>query len=299
MKTTLFPLCALAAATLLASCGADKTDYDATGVFEATEVVVSAQTQGELTRMLPREGEPVEAGSLIAAVDTVQLALKRDQLVASLGAVGSRRYDVARQVAAIRQQIATQARERERFAQLVAKQAGNQKQVDDIDAQIAFLQKQLDAQTETLGNTNSSVDSELRSLEAQIAQIDDQIRRSAILSPLTGTVLARYAEPGELATAGKPLYKLADVGTLYLRAYVTAPQLTRLKLGQTVRVFADSGEDGRKEYKGRISWIADEAEFTPKTIQTRDERANLVYAVKIEVKNDGLIKSGMYGECKF
>lgn len=299
MKHRFFPLCALAATALFTACGEDKTEYDATGVFEATEVVVSAQTQGELLRMLPHEGEAVRADSLIAFVDTVQLALKRDQLVASLGAVGSKRYNVSRQVAAIRQQIATQQRERKRFADLVAKQAGNQKQVDDIDAQIALLQKQLDAQTETLENTNSSVNGELRSLEAQIAQIDDQIRRSSILSPLTGTVLARYAEPGELATVGKPLYKVADVGTLYLRAYVTAPQLTGLKLGQSVRVFADSGKDGRKEYKGRISWISDEAEFTPKTIQTRDERANLVYAVKVEVKNDGLIKSGMYGECKF
>ncbi|MGM9688708.1 MAG: HlyD family secretion protein [Alloprevotella sp.] len=284
---------------LCGACGSDERDYDAHGVFEATEVVVSAQTQGELLMFDRTEGDTVAHGDIVVQVDTVQLSLQRRQLLASLDAVGSRHYNVARQVAAIRQQIATQHSERTRFARLVAEHAANQKQVDDIDAQIALLEKQLAAQTETLENTNSGLQAEAQGIEAQLAALDDQLRRSAVRSPIKGTLLAKYAERGELATPGKPLFKVADMEHLYLRAYVTAPQLTQLKLGQQVRVFADEGSEGRKEYQGHIAWIADEAEFTPKTIQTRDERSNLVYAVKIAVRNDGLIKLGMYGSCEF
>lgn len=286
-------------AMMLTSCATDKNDYDATGVFEATEVIVSAQSQGELLQMNYDEGDTVVSGQQLALVDTVQLVLKRQQLAAGLSSVGARHYDVARQVAAVRQQLATQRKERSRFAKLVSEHAANQKQVDDIDAQIALLERQLSAQTETLENTNRSLNGDAQSLEAQIAQLDDQLRRSHILSPLGGTVLAKYAEQGELATNGRQLYKLADMRHLYLRAYVSAPLLTALRLGQKVTVYADQGKSGRKEYSGRITWISAEAEFTPKTIQTRDERANLVYAVKIAVENDGLIKLGMYGECKF
>lgn len=286
-------------AMMLTSCATDKNDYDATGVFEATEVIVSAQSQGELLQMNYDEGDTVVSGQQLALVDTVQLVLKRQQLVAGLSSVGARHYDVARQVAAVRQQLATQRKERSRFAKLVSEHAANQKQVDDIDAQIALLERQLSAQTETLENTNRSLNGDAQSLEAQIAQLDDQLRRSHILSPLGGTVLAKYAEQGELATNGRQLYKLADMRHLYLRAYVSAPQLTALRLGQKVTVYADQGKSGRKAYRGRITWISAEAEFTPKTIQTRDERANLVYAVKVAVENDGLIKLGMYGECKF
>lgn len=289
----------LTAALIMVSCGDKGETSDATGVFEATEVVISAQTQGELMQMNFAEGDTVANGSQLALVDTVQLALKRRQLVAGLSAVGARHYNVARQVAALKQQLATQRRERTRFANLVAQQAANQKQVDDIDAQIALLERQIAAQTETLENSNRSLTGEAQGLEAQIAQLDDQLRRSHILAPLSGTVLARYAEPGELATPGRQLYKVADLRHIYLRAYVTAPQLTGLKLGQTVTVWADQGSDERRQYKGRITWIAQEGEFTPKTIQTRDERANLVYAIKVAVVNDGQIKLGMYGECSF
>ena len=283
----------------LTACSSKSQDYDATGVFEATEVIVSAQTQGELMQMPHTEGSTVQSGTPIAWVDTVQLSLKRRQLLAGLSAVESRHYDVGRQVASLKQQIQTQQRERERFSRLVKERAANQKQLDDIEAQLATLEKQLAAQTETLQNSNRSLSSEAQGLEAQIAQLDDQISRSCVRSPLNGTVLEKYAEQGELAVPGKALYKIADVRNLYLRAYVTAPQLTRLKLGQNVQVFADQGEKGRKTYKGRLTWISDQAEFTPKTIQTRDERANLVYAVKVAVLNDGFIKIGMYGECKF
>lgn len=283
----------------LTACLDNEQTYDATGVFEATEVIVSAQTQGELTMIAPVEGDRVAAGQEIARTDTIQLALKRRQLTAGMSAVSSRRYDVSRQVAATRQQIATQEREKARFTQLVKEGAANQKTVDDLDAQLKILEKQLAAQTETLENNNSSMNSEAESMEAQIAQIDDQLFRSHVRSPLSGTVLAKYAEAGELATPGKPLFKIADTENLYLRAYITAPQLTNLKIGQNVTVYADQNTSDRKAYKGRITWISDQAEFTPKTIRTRDERANLVYAVKIAVKNDGLIKIGMYGECKF
>lgn len=284
---------------LLAACNADKSDYDASGVFEATEVILSAQTQGEMIQMNYEEGDTVSKGCALAVVDTMQLSLQRRQLVAGLTALGSQHYNVARQVADLKQQLATQRRERERFARLVSENAGNRKQVDDIDAQISLLERQIAARTETLDNTNRSLTNEAQGVEAQIAQLDDQLRRAHVVSPISGTVLSKYAEAGELATPGTKLYKLADLSHVYLRAYVTAPQLTKIKIGQKVRIYADQGKQDRKAYEGRVSWIAQEAEFTPKTIQTRDERANLVYAVKIAVPNDGLIKLGMYGECKF
>lgn len=298
MKRSL-PTLFLLSALMLTACSSTEKDYDASGTFEATEVVVSAQTQGQLLQMMPEEGDTVKLGQCLAQVDTVQLSLRRRQLLASLSALGSRHYDVGRQVATVRQQIATQQRERRRYAQLVNDRAAGTKTLDDIDAQIALLNRQLAAQEEVLAKTNRSLTDEQRGVEAQIAQIDDQIRRARITAPISGVILAKYAERGELAAPSRQLYRVADLSEVYLRAYVTAPQLTRLRLGQPVTVYADRGEKDRKAYRGKLTWIASEAEFTPKTIQTRDERANLVYAVKIRVKNDGLIKLGMYGECKF
>lgn len=281
---------------LLASCAGTHTDYDASGVFETTEITVSAQGTGELLQFDIREGQTLEAGQTVGCIDTLQLSLKREELLGSLQATDSRRYDVNRQIASLREQIATQMRERKRYENLLHANAANRKQLDDINANIAVLEKQLAAQTETLEQGNRSVGGQVRMLEAQIAQVEDQIRRCFISTPATGTVLAKYAEPGELATAGRALFKLGNLTDMYLRLYVTAPQLTTLKLGQQVKVYADMGEDDRREYPGTVSWISDQAEFTPKTIQTRDERANLVYAVKVAVKNDGYIKRGMYGE---
>ena len=203
-----------------------------------------------------------------------------------------------RQIASLKQQIATQKHEQQRFENLVRDNAANRKQWDDIHANIAVLEKQLAAQTETLEKGNQSINGQVRTLKAQIAQVEDQMRRCVITAPASGTILSKYAEPGELASTGRALFKLGDLENMYLRAYVVAPQLTTLKIGQQVRVFADEGEKGRREYAGTVSWISDQAEFTPKTIQTRDERANLVYAVKIAVRNDGFIKRGMYGEVK-
>ena len=289
---------AVAALLLLSGCGNKKGQYDASGVFEATEVMVSARATGEIMQLDIVEGQSVEAGQQVGYIDTTQLHLKKVQLLASMKAVEGRRYDVSRQIATIRQQIATQRNEQARFENLVRANAANQKQLDDITAQISLLEKQLAAQTETLENSNRSVSGETLGLEAQIAQIDDQIAKSVIASPIYGVVLAKYAERGELAAQGRSLFKVADIARMNLRVYITADQLTELRIGQTVRVFADHGQAGRREYAGTVAWISDRAEFTPKTIQTRDERANLVYAVKVAVENDGYIKKGMYGEIR-
>ena len=282
----------------LVACKGGSGDYDASGVFETTEVTVSARGTGEIMRFDIEEGHQVEAGQAVGYIDTIQLHLKKEELLGSLMATDSRRYNVSRQIASLRQEIATQKRERLRYENLVREKAANQKQLDDINSGLAVLEKRLAAQVETLENSNRSVSGEVLMLEARIAQIEDQIAKCVITSPVRGTVLSKYAERGELAAQGRSLFKVGDLSDMYLRVYITAPQLTTLKVGQQVKVYADEDEDGRREYMGTVSWISDKAEFTPKTIQTRDERANLVYAVKVAVKNDGYIKKGMYGEMK-
>ena len=282
----------------LVACKGGSGDYDASGVFETTEVTVSARGTGEIMRFDIEEGHQVEAGQAVGYIDTIQLHLKKEELLGNLMSTDSRRYNVSRQIASLRQEIATQKRERLRYENLVREKAANQKQLDDINSGLAVLEKRLAAQVETLENSNRSVSGEVLMLEARIAQIEDQIAKCVITSPVRGTVLSKYAEQGELAAQGRSLFKVGDLSDMYLRVYITAPQLTTLKVGQQVKVYADEGEDGRREYMGTVSWISDKAEFTPKTIQTRDERANLVYAVKVAVKNDGYIKKGMYGEMK-
>ena len=288
----------LGLAVLLFSCHNEDGEYDATGVFETTEVIVSAQGTGEIMRFDIDGGQTVDAEVELGYIDTVQLSLKKQELLANLEATDSRRYNVARQIASLREEIATQKREQQRYQNLVQAKAANQKQLDDINARLATLEKQLAAQTETLENGNRTVSGQVRMLEAQLAQVEDQIGKCRISSPINGTILSKYAEAGELASQGRALFKVGDIVNMYLRAYITADQLTELKIGQSVRVFADEGESGRREYAGTVSWISDKAEFTPKTIQTRDERANLVYAVKIQIQNDGFVKRGMYGEIK-
>ena len=296
-KSKIIVICQLSIINLLLlSCSNKNSQYDASGVFEATEVMVAAQANGELLKFSVMEGQQVEANVPLGYIDSTQLHLKKMQFLASIKAVESRQYNVSRQIASIRQQIATQEAEQRRYENLLKSNAANQKQLDDINAQIELLKKQLDAQTETLENNNRSVSGERSGLVMQIAQIDDQIKKSLIVSPINGTILAKYAQHGELATQGRILFKVADIENMHLRVYITADQLTTLKIGQTVKVYADKGKSDRNEYLGTVIWISDRAEFTPKTIQTRDERANLVYAVKIAVKNDGYIKKGMYGE---
>lgn len=283
---------------LLTACGKGNGDYDASGVFETTEVIVSAEANGKIMQLNFIEGQQVEQGKPLGYIDTVQLYLKKMQLLTNTSAVKSGRVDIPRQIAAIKQQIATQKNEQKRFENLVKANAANQKQLDDINAQILVLERQLTAQTELLENSNKNISEQSSGLEVQVAQINDQIQKSIISSPINGTILSKYAEQGELATQGRALFKVADIEHMFLRAYITASQLTQVKIGQAVKVYADFGEKEMKEYSGTITWISDKSEFTPKTVQTRDERANLVYAVKVAVKNDGYLKYGMYGELK-
>ena len=292
-------ICNVALWLVLGACTSQEEQYDASGIFETTEVIVSAKGTGELQSFQVEEGQAVRQGEVLGWIDTLQLSLKDRQLAASLLATESKRLDEKRQVAHLRQQIENLQREKERFTTLLNAKATTAKQVDDIDYQIKVLQNQLVATQEQINSSNSSLSRQSESIQAQRAQMEDQIRNAMISSPITGTVLTKYAEQGEFAVPGKALFKVADVSQMKLRAYITADQLTQLQIGQAVAVYADRGITDRKRYVGRVVWIADKAEFTPKTIQTRNERANLVYAVKIAVENDGFIKRGMYGEVRF
>ena len=291
----IFIYCALP--LLTAACGRSG-DFDATGTFEATEVVVSAEAAGRILRFDAEEGDVLEAGRQVGAIDTVQLYLQKLQLERQRASVVSNRPDIAKQAASLREQIAKQQTERRRVENLLRDGAATTKQLDDIDAQIKVLNGQLEAQLSTLRNNAASIDENSSSIELQIARIEDQLAKCRIASPVAGTVLAKYSEAGELASVGRPLMKVADLDRIYLRAYFTSDQLAGLKLGQEVTVTADFGGDSRIDYPGRIVWIASESEFTPKTIQTRDSRANLVYAAKIAVENDGRLKIGLYGEVR-
>ena len=291
----IFIYCALP--LLTAACGRSG-DFDATGTFEATEVVVSAEAAGRILRFDAEEGDVLEAGRQVGAIDTVQLYLQKLQLERQRASVVSNRPDIAKQAASLREQIAKQQTERRRVENLLRDGAATTKQLDDIDAQIKVLNGQLEAQLSTLRNNAASIDENSSSIDLQIARIEDKLAKCRIASPVAGTVLAKYSEAGELASVGRPLMKVADLDRIYLRAYFTSDQLAGLKLGQEVTVTADFGGDSRIDYPGRIVWIASESEFTPKTIQTRDSRANLVYAAKIAVENDGRLKIGLYGEVR-
>lgn len=282
---------------LAVGCG-NRDDFDATGTFEATEVTVSAEANGRILCFDVEEGDSVEAAVPVGAIDTVQLYLQKLQLERQVASARSSRPDVRKQATALREQIAQQQTERRRVENLLKDGAATTKQLDDIDAQLKILQGQLDALLSTLHNNLASIDENSSAIELQIAQIEDKLSKCRIVSPVGGTVLVKYAEAGELAAVGRPLMKVADLGQVYLRAYFTSEQLSSLRLGQQVTVTADFGGDERIDYPGRITWIASESEFTPKSIQTRNSRANLVYAVKIAVKNDGRLKLGLYGEVK-
>jgi len=290
----------LMAVIAFAACSGGGDEHDATGMFEATEVIVSAEQTGKLLYFDVDEGDVLAKGQQVGLVDTVQLQLRAMQLGATKEAYASQRPDIEKQIAATRQQLAKAELEVKRYSALVRDKAANRKQLDDAESSVRVLRRQLDAQLSQLNNTTGSLNRQMDAAEIQRRQVIDNLEKCRVKSPIGGTVLDKYAEAGEYATPGKPLFKIADVADMKLRAYVDAPQLTSLKVGQPVKVYADFGEDGNREYKGVIEWISDKAEFTPKTIQTHDERANLVYAVKIAVKNtDGLIKIGMYGEVDF
>lgn len=288
----------LAISTLFISCGKSKNDADASGTFEATEVIVSAESAGKILSFDVEEGQVLTANEQVGAIDSTQLYLRKQQILSSKKSLQSRRPDVKKQIAAIEQQIITAKTERKRVENLLKANAANKKQLDDINAQIAVLEKQLDAQKTALETTNQGITEDSEGISIQVQQIEDQLSKCKIVSPIAGTVLLKYAEAGEVAAPGKALFKIADTNNMILRAYITADQLTKIKVGQKVKISTDFGKDDSKEFDGTVSWIASKAEFTPKTIQTRDERANLVYAVKISVKNDGFLKIGMYGDLK-
>lgn len=298
---------------VLAACGNKEKEYDATGTFEATEVTVSAKATGELKTFDISEGQTVEQGAVVGSIDAYQLqqtseqleAQKR-QLGATRSATDSRRLDLEKQLSSINQQIANAQRERQRFTELVADGAVPKKQLDDINYQIKVLERQREATRDQIRSNNASlaeqskgIGAQIDGLNAQQRQIADQIANAQVKAPIAGTVLEKYVERGEFVAIGKPLFKMADVQNMYLRAYVTSSQLKDLKIGQKVKVFADFGDKQKKTYEGTIAWISSRSEFTPKTILTDDERADLVYAVKVAIKNDGFVKIGMYGEVKF
>lgn len=285
----------IAAVVLAASCGTE-AEFDAQGTFEATEVVVSSEATGRILNFEVEEGMAVEANQMVGAIDSVQLHLQRKQLVAQQSALLGSRPDVKKQVAALREQIAKQNEELRRVENMLKDGAATKKQKDDIEAQIKILESQLDATLSTLDKNTSTINNNSAALEAQIAALDDRISKCCVISPVGGTVLVKYAEAGELASVGKPLMKIADLNNIYLRAYFTSDQLAKVNLGDEVKVVADFGGEERYDYTGRVAWISSESEFTPKTIQTKDSRANLVYAVKIAVENDGRLKIGLAGE---
>lgn len=297
MKHTYIFIFAAAVMIMTASCSHGH-DYDATGIFEATTVTLSAETTGRIMMLDVSEGDSVVTGQRIALIDTAILALQQRQLGSQQMSAESSSPDIGAQAASLREQIAHQKHECDRQARLLADGATTRKQYDDAQATLRTLQGQLDAQLSSLGKSRNSISDNAAAIQYQREQIAEQIARSTIKSPLTGTVLVKYAEPGEFAVPGRQLVKIADLNNIYLRSYFTASQLADLSIGQKVTVIADFGGDEQYEYPGTVTWIAQESEFTPKSIQTRDSRANLVYAVKIAVKNDGRLKLGQYGEVR-
>lgn len=282
----------------LQSCNKNNNVPDASGTFEANEVIVSAEATGKLLRFAVDEGDTLQAGADVGLVDNVQLVLRKKQLQSQISAVLSRQPDAASQLATIQEQLAVARHEQQRFGDLATKGAATSKQVDDINGQIRVLEKQYESLKQSLSITTTGIKAETLPLLAQIEQLNDQINKCSIVNPINGTVLTTYAEQSEVTAQGKALYKIADLRTLNLRAYISGAMLPKVKLGSNVHVFVDDGADKLREVNGTVVWISNKAEFTPKTIQTKDERANLVYALKVAVKNDGSLKIGMYGEIK-
>jgi HlyD family secretion protein len=297
----------------LSSCKNSKNNFDAAGVFEADEVLVSPEVTGRILSLNIEEGMTIDSNFLAASIDTTNVVLQINQLKASINALQEKTNDLLptidvleQQLVVQKQQLASLERDKVRFTNLLQANATTEKKLDDINTQVLVLKDQIEVtkkqivQQRSLINTqNRGILSERNPLEKKQDQLKDQLSKCSVRNPVAGTVLIKYAEAGEIISAGKPLYKLANISSVNLRAYITGDQLGEVKLGQQVKVMVDAGADKYKEYKGTITWIADKAEFTPKTIQTKDERANLVYATKVKVQNDGFLKLGMYGEVNF
>ena len=278
------------------SCKEKANNYDASGSFEATETIIAAEATGKILQLNIDEGQQLDSGQLIGFIDSAQLQLTRLQLMQSKKAILSSRPESKTQVEALRTELANAVSDRNRTAKLVEGGVASQKQLDDADAKIATLQSKIAAQESSLQTTTSSITEQGNTVNAQMNEITDQLKKCVIVNPVKGTVLSKDAEQYEMAVLGKPLYKIADISTIILRAYITGDQLQQVKIGQRIKVFTDDGKGGYKEREGVITWINEKSEFTPKTIQTKNERANLVYAMKVNVKNDGYLKIGMYGE---
>lgn len=292
-KTVLFSIIPI----FLVSCQ-NKAQYDATGIFETNTVTVSSETSGRLISFTIEEGDSIANGQQVGLVDTIMLALQQKQLLSQQLATEKSSPDIAAQAAALRTQITHQQNECNRIARLLADGAATQKQSDDANAQLHTLRGQLDGLLSTLDKSRNSITESASALQYQREQIEEQIRKCNITAPITGIILQKYAEQGEYTTPGKPLFKIANLDDIYLRSYFTVSQLAHIRIGQKVTVIADFGGNEQYEYPGKITWIAQESEFTPKSIQTQDSRANLVYAVKIAIKNDGRLKLGQYGEVR-
>jgi HlyD family secretion protein len=285
-------------ALMMVACGGNEKAYDATGTFEATETTVYAEQSGALLTFSVNEGDMIEAGKEVGLIDTTQTWLKIQQMAATKEVYQSQKPDMERQIAATRQQLSKAQQDEQRYRELVADGAAPSKMLDDASSQVKVLQKQLDAQISSLGTSTRSLDKQTVAANVQIEQLRDMLRKCHIVTPTKGTVLEKYVERGEFVAIGKPLFKIADTEQMFMRAYVTSAQLQNIKIGQKVKVFADYGDGQKKAYDGTVSWISSRSEFTPKTILTDDERADLVYAVKVAIKNDGYVKIGMYGELK-
>ena len=301
MRHTYFAFLYFSILTLFffSSCKEKEKEYDATGTFEATETTVFAEQSGALLTFSVNEGENIEANMEVGLIDTTQTWLKIQQLHATKEVYRSQKPDMERQIAATRQQLVKARQDEQRYRELVADGAAPSKMLDDASSQVKVLQRQLDAQISSLSTSSRALDKQTAAAEVQVSQLRDQLRKCHIITPTKGTVLEKYVERGEFVSIGKPLFKMADTENMYMRAYVTSAQLQNIKIGQQVKVFADYGNNQRKEYQGTISWISSRSEFTPKTILTDDERADLVYAIKVAIKNDGFVKIGMYGQVKF
>jgi len=285
--------------SMMVSCSENKMNSDATGTFEADETIISAEASGVIQKFSVLEGQNVKAQSTVGYIDTIQLSLRKKQVQAQMELVKSKQPNIPIQLATLYEQLSAAEREKARVQKLLSGGAATEKQLDDITSTVDALKKQITAQESNLKITRDALQKEVVTLMVQVEQLTDQIKRSVILNPINGIVLAKYAEPNEMVTTGKPLYKVADLSELYLRAYLSNDQLAKVKLNQGVHVLTDSGDGDMNETSGTVTWISEKAEFTPKTIQTKSERANKVYAVKVRVKNNGSFKIGMYGELKF
>jgi HlyD family secretion protein len=284
---------------VLAACGKKQEAYDASGVFEAVETIVSSEASGQLLAFNVEEGQEITKGQIMGVIDSTQLYLKKKQLQAQIKAVLSRKPDAASQLASLKTQLQQAKTEYARFNKLYQAKAATRKQVDDLEAQVKIITQQIQALETSLGITAASLNEETLPLSVQIEMLNDQLAKCRIVNPQAGIVITKYMETGEMAIQGKPLYKLADLQTMVCRTYITGDQFASIKLKQPVTVMIDAADGKTKSYNGIVEWISQKAEFTPKTIQTKDERANLVYAIKVKVKNDGYLKIGMYGEVKF